>query len=66
VRAFSYEEGKIVRGHTKLFMLQMDLERFKQPKNPAMAENVCFGTCQDAASSMQGIALPSLKVISGR
>jgi hypothetical protein len=61
-----YEEGKIVRGHIKLFMLQMNLERARQPKNAAIKENVCFGTCRDAASSMQRIYLPSLKIISGR
>ncbi len=55
-----------MRGHIKLFMLQMDLERFRQPKNAAMTENVCFGTCRDAASSMQRIYLPSLKIVSGR
>jgi len=52
-----------VRGHTKLFMLQMNLERYKQL---AMTENVCFGTRRDAASSNQRIFLPSLKIISGR
>jgi len=55
-----------VRGHTKLFMLEMDLERSKQPKNAAMTENVAFDTCRDAASSMQRIFLPSLKAMSGR
>ena len=55
-------ERKIVRGHIKLFILQMNLERCKQPKNAAMTENVCFGTCRDIASSMQRIFLPSLKV----
>ncbi|MFZ2473024.1 MAG: hypothetical protein WAW52_13935 [Methanothrix sp.] len=55
-----------MRGHIKLFMLQMNLERSKQPKNAAMTENVCFGTCRDGSSSMQHICLPSLKVISGR
>lgn len=52
-----------MRGHTKLFMLQMNLERCKPL---AMTENVCFGTTQDAASSIQRIFLPSLKIISGR
>jgi hypothetical protein len=47
-------------------MLQMNLERSKQPKNAAMTENVCFGTCQDVASSIQRIFIPSLKIISGR
>jgi hypothetical protein len=47
-------------------MLQMNLERFRLPKNAAMTENVCFGTCRDAASSMQRIYLPSLKIVSGR
>jgi hypothetical protein len=61
-----YEEGKIMRGHIKLFMLQMNLERSRQPQNAAMAENVYNGTCRDAASSMQRIFLPSLKIISGR
>ena len=55
-----------MRGHTKLFMLEIDLERSKQPKNAAMTQNVCFGTCRDEATSMQRIFLPSLKVISGR
>jgi hypothetical protein len=31
-----------------------------------MTENVCFGTCRDAASSMRRIYLPSLKIVSGR
>jgi hypothetical protein len=53
-------------GHIKLFMLQMDLVRSKQPKNAAMTENVCFGACRDAASSTQRIFLPSLEMISGR
>ena len=55
-----------MRGHIKLFMLQMNLERSRLPKNAAMTENVGFETRRDAASSMQRIFLPSLKVISGR
>ncbi|HUS76298.1 MAG TPA: hypothetical protein VMY43_09860 [Methanothrix sp.] len=55
-----------MRGHIKLFMLQMNLEKSKQPKNAAMTENVCFGTCRNAASSIQRIFLPSLEIISGR
>jgi hypothetical protein len=55
-----------MRGHIKLFMLQMNLERSRQPKNAAMTENLYNGTCRDAASSMQRIFLPSLKIISGR
>jgi hypothetical protein len=65
-RVFGYGEGKIVRGHIKLFTLQMNLDRSRQPKNAAMTEKVCFRTCQDAASSMQRIYLPSLKIVSGR
>lgn len=55
-----------MRGHIKLFMLQMNLDRSKQPKKAAKTENVCFGTCRDAASSIQRIFLPSLEIISGR
>jgi len=55
-----------MRGHIKLFMLQMNLERSRQPINATMTENVCFGACPDEASSMQHIFLPSLKIISGR
>ena len=66
IKLVGYEEGKIMRGHIKLFMLQMNLERSSLPKNAAMTENVCFETSRDAASSMQRIFLPSLKIISGR
>ena len=66
IKVVGYEEGKNMRGHIKLFMLQMNLERSKLPKNAAMTENVCFETSRDAASSMQRIFLPSLKIISGR
>ena len=57
-----------MRGHIKLFMLQMDLERASAAKNAAMAEeSVCFGTCRDAASSMKRIFLQLLRrLISGR
>ncbi|MFZ3149059.1 MAG: hypothetical protein WA137_08450 [Methanothrix sp.] len=55
-----------MRGHIKLFMLQMNLESSRKLKNAAMTENVCFGNCRDEASSMQSIYLPSLKVVSGR
>ncbi len=49
-----------------MFMLQMNLEKSKQPKNAAMTENVCLGICRDAASSVERIFLPSLEIISGR
>ena len=55
-----------MRGHTKLFTLQMNMERSKQPINAAMTEEVSVGTIRDAASSIQCIFLPSLKIISGR
>jgi hypothetical protein len=55
-----------MRGHIKLFMLQMNLDRARQTKNTAMTENACFVTCRDEASSIQQIFLPSLKIISGR
>jgi hypothetical protein len=60
------EEGRIVRGHTKLFMLQMNPQGTRQPENAVMTENTGFGNCQDAASSIQHIFLPSLKIVSGR
>ncbi|MDD1748577.1 MAG: hypothetical protein LUO89_01755 [Methanothrix sp.] len=47
-------------------MLQMNLEKSKQPKNAAMTEIVCLGTRRDAASSVERIFLPSLEIISGR
>ncbi|MDQ1262317.1 MAG: hypothetical protein QG575_1498 [Euryarchaeota archaeon] len=55
-----------MRGHIKLFTLQMNLDRARQPKNTAATEDACFGTCRNEASSLQHIFLPSLKIMSGR
>lgn len=52
-----------MRGHAKLFMLEMDLERSKKP---IMTEDVGIDACRNAAYSMQHIFLPSLKAMSGR
>jgi hypothetical protein len=62
IKVVGYEEGEIMRGHIKLFMLQMNLERSRLPKNAVMTENVSFVSCRDAASSMQRIFLPSSKI----
>ncbi len=55
-----------MRGHIKLFTLQMNLDRARQPKNAAVTEDACFGTSQNEVSSLQNIFLPSLKITSGR
>jgi hypothetical protein len=60
------KEGKNMRGHIKLFTLQMNLDRAKQYKNAVASENACFGTCQNEATSLQHIFLPSLKITSVR
>jgi hypothetical protein len=60
------KEGKIMRGHIKLFTLQMNLDRARQLKNAAASEDACFGTCRNEVYSLQHIFLPSLKITSGR
>jgi hypothetical protein len=53
-----------MRGHIKLFKLQMNLDRARQKM--AESEDACFGTCHNEVSSLQHIFLPSLKITSVR
>ena len=55
-----------MRGHIKLFTLQMDLEKCERLKIAAAAEDVGYGLCRDASSSMDSIFLPIPELMSGR
>lgn len=57
--------GTSVRGHIKLFSLQMDMEKYGLRKNAAMADYVCLDNCGNNMSLTQRIILPML-AISGR
>jgi hypothetical protein len=61
-----FAEGNTVRGHIKLFMLQMNLEKYEQPKIARAAENAGFDLCRNASSSVERISLPTLELMSGR
>ncbi len=41
-----------MRGHMKLFTLRMDLERAKRLNAVTVAENIGFGSCKDASTSV--------------
>jgi hypothetical protein len=57
---------KTVRGHTKLFTLQMDLVKCEQLRIAGAAEDVGYGLSRDASSSMNRILLPIPESMSGR
>lgn len=57
--------GTSVRGHIKLFRLQMDMEKYGLQKNAAMADYICLDNCENNMSLTQRIILPML-AISGR
>ena len=54
-----------MRGHIKLFTLQMDLEKCERLKI-AKPEDVGYGLCRDAPSSIERIFLPIPELMSGR
>ena len=56
-----------MRGHMKLFVLQMNPDKSKQMKDAARSENISFGLGPNEASSLQRIALgASPLVVSAR
>jgi hypothetical protein len=54
-----------MRGHIKLFVLQMNPDKCRQIKDAAKSENICFDLRLNEASSLQRIASPPL-VVSAR
>lgn len=61
-----FEERKTVRGHIKLFTLQMNLVKCERLKIAEPTEDVGYGLCQDAPSSIERIFLPVPELMSGR
>lgn len=61
-----FEERKTVRGHIKLFTLQMNLEKCERLKIAEPTEDVGYGLCRDAPSSIERIFLPIPELMSGR
>ncbi len=55
-----------VRGHIRLFTLQMNREESRQMRNAEMPESICTTPVRNAAFSIQRVFLPSLKIASGR
>lgn len=55
-----------MRGHTKLFTLQMDLVKCEQLRIAGATEDVGYGLSRDASSSMNRILLPIPELMSGR
>lgn len=54
-----------MRGHTKLFVLQMNPDRSKQLMNAASSGDVCFGLRLNEDPSLQRILSPPI-VVSAR
>ena len=52
-----------MRGHMKLFVLQMNPDKSKQMKDALRSENISFGLRPNIASSLQRIASTSSPVI---
>jgi len=52
-----------MRGHMKLFVLQMNPDKSKQMKDAAKSENISFGLGPNEASSLQRIASISAPMI---
>jgi hypothetical protein len=55
-----------VRGHTKLFTLQINLVKCEQLRIAEATEDVGYGLSRDASSSMDRILLPIPELMSGR
>jgi hypothetical protein len=55
-----------VRGHIKLFTLQINLEKCEQLKVAGATEDVSYSFCEDAPSSIERIFLPIPELMSGR
>ncbi len=55
-----------MRGHIKLFTLQMDLVKCEQLRIAGATEDAGYGLSQDASSSMNRIFLPIPELMSGR
>ena len=57
-----------MRGHIKLFTLQMNMEKCEQLKTAGATEDVGYGLCRDCSvsSSMSRIFLPIPELMSGR
>ncbi|MGZ3635967.1 MAG: hypothetical protein ACXWMK_09860 [Syntrophales bacterium] len=55
-----------MRGHIKLFTLQMNLEKCEQLKIAGATEDVGYGLCRDASSSIESIFLPIPELMYGR
>ena len=55
-----------MRGHTKLFTLQMDLVKCEQLRIAGATEDVGYGLSRDASTSMNRILLPIPELMSGR
>jgi hypothetical protein len=58
--------GKTMRGHIKLFTLQIDLVKCEQLRIAGAAEDAGYGLSRDASSSMNRILLPIPELMSGR
>jgi hypothetical protein len=58
--------GKTVRGHIKLFTLQMNLVKCEQLRIAGATEDAGYGLSRDASSSMNRIFLPIPELMSGR
>jgi hypothetical protein len=65
-RSREFEERKTVRGHIKLFTLQMNLEKCARLKITGPTEDLGYGLCRDAPSSIERIFLPIPELMSGR
>ena len=52
-----------MRGHMKLFVLQMNPDKSKQMKDAARSENISFGLGPSEGSSLRRIASTSSPVI---
>ncbi len=52
-----------MRGHMKLFVLQMNPDKSKQMKDALRSENISFGLGPNEASSLQRITSTSAPVI---
>jgi len=52
-----------MRGHMKLFVLQMNPDKSKQMKDAARSENISFGLGPNEAPSLQRIASASAPMI---
>ena len=55
-----------MRGHIKLFTLEIKLEKCEQAEIAGATEDVGYGLCRGASSSMDRIFLPTPELISGR